>query len=586
MTTTTTESAPTAAPRWPSVSPARSDAGWSLKTFVGATAGVLAARALYLFRFGWDIGWMNQGYLASARLIALGGHQSVEEQPLAYFALLAARRLGFSARAANEAVYLVAHLLLALGVLGLARFVWPGAGARRRWALAVAVAVTPLLACESGRNNLGAALAAGLAASALAVGATAATATRVRAGEIAQFLFAALLAALATAGRYEALATCTGAALVLALLGGRMPGVPQHRRAAVALGVGVAAGLLAVMAVRRALAGGAAPTGTYGLYTFYDGLPLLMFPHLPSTEYARYRASVGFFGGFQENHGSLLRALLHHPGWALVRFITKPVDQLAVLLWFYGLTPIGVALAAIGTRGISGRRPGEWQRGWLLAAFLLPLAMLLVPQQNPAYYLSVAAPLLLAMARGADRIGARLPPRTARTVGAATTLIGIALIAVAGKRTITNSRALNDAAAYLETRCQQTGCLTNSLPQSIGSQAWVVTDAGAPFPPRVHRDEQAVLEGFRPKDASAFNYCARVDRARANHFAGPVLYVDARIKTFTAFDPDFDPTVRFQGTLDRANLIEERRFTAGPDEVIIYRLGEDSPCRHAAGAAE
>ncbi|HXI59725.1 MAG TPA: hypothetical protein VNO55_26845 [Polyangia bacterium] len=579
MTTTTSE---------PPMPAPRSDDGWSWKTFLGAAAGVLAARALYLLRFGWDIGWMNLGYLENSRLIALGRHQSVEEQPLTYFALLAGRRLGLGARAANEAVYLVAHLLLALGVLGLARFVWPAARARRRGALAVALAVTPLLACESGRNNLGAALAAGLAASALAVAATVATATRPRRSVTVtvQLLIAALLAALASTGRYEALATCAGGALVLALLGGRMPAVGQHRAAAVALGGGVVIGVLAVIAIRRALAAGVvAATSTYGLYTFYDGLPLLMFPHLPSTEYARYRASVQFFGGFDENHGSVLRALLHHPGWALLRFLTKPVDHLAVLLWFYGLTPIGVALAAAGVRGIARRPAPEWQRGWLLAAFLLPLGMLFVPQQNPAYYLSVATPLLLAMARGADRLVTRLRPRTVRIVAGVTVLMGVALIAAAGKRTITNSRALNQAAAYLETRCQD-GCLTNALPQSIGSQVWVVTDAGAPFPPRLHRNEQAVLQGFRPRDADAYNYCSRVARARTGGFAGPVLFVDARIKTFTAFDPDFDPTVRYQGTLDRSNLIEDRRFSAGPDEVIIYHLPDSSPCRHIAGSAE
>ncbi|MEA2700449.1 MAG: hypothetical protein QOI66_4720 [Myxococcales bacterium] len=577
MTTTTSDHA---AP-----SP-RSDDGWSLGTFVGAAAGVLAARALYLLRFGWDIGWMNLGYLENSRLIALGRHQSVEEQPLTYFALLAGRRLGFDARAANEAVYLVAHLLLALGVLGLARFVWPAARARRRGALGVALAVTPLLAYESGRNNLGAALAAGLAASALAMAATAATATRLRAGVAVQLLIAALLAALASTGRYEALATCAGGALVLALLGGRMPAVRQHRAAAVALGAGVVVGVLAVITIRRALAGGVvAASSTYGLYTFYDGLPLLMFPHLPSTEYARYRASVQFFGGFDANHGSVLHALVHHPGWALLRFLTKPVDHLAVLLWFYGLTPIGVALAAVGVRGIARRPASEWQRGWLLAAFLLPLGMLFVPQQNPAYYLSVAAPLLLAMARGADRVATRLEPRTVRIVAGATVLIGVALIAVAGKRTISNSHALNQAAAYLETRCQA-GCLTNALPQAIGSQVWAVTDAGAPFPPRLHRNEQIVMQGFRPRDADAYNYCTRVARSRTGGFVGPVLYVDARIKTFTAFDPDFDPTVRYQGTLDRTNLVEERRFSTGSDEVTIYNLPDNIPCRHVAGSTE
>ncbi|HVV51294.1 MAG TPA: hypothetical protein VHO06_16615, partial [Polyangia bacterium] len=517
--------------------------GWSARTFVVGIAAVLAARLLYLARYGWDIGWMNLVYLGHARAIALGRAQAAEEQPLAFYALVAARRLGASARAANEFVYLVAHLLLAAGALGIARFIWPAASARRRAALCATLAVVPLLASQSGRNNLGVSLAAGLAASALALAATGATAARLRPRTVAALALAALAAALASTGRYEALVTCGGAALLLAFLGGRMPGVPGHRRAALALAAGAAGGLAAVIAIRSALAAGAQPDKTYAFYTFFDGLPLLMYPHLPGTEYGRYKASVGYFGGFRDNGGSLAHALLHHPGFAALRVVTKPIDLLAVLLWVYGLTPVGVALAALGLRGGARRPPGAWSRGWLLAAYLAPLAMLFIPQQNPAYYVSIAVPLVLAVARGADRLGARLTPPRARALGAATVLAALALIAGAGKLGVSNSRAINAAVPYLEERCRA-GCLTSVLPQALRGQAWVVTDAGAPLPPPAHRNEEEVLRTVPPRRLAAYDFCGRVRRARAAGFAGPVLYVDARVRSFKVFDADFDPEVR------------------------------------------
>ncbi len=556
------------------------DAGWSVRTFVGGVVAVLAARLLYLARYGWDLGWMNVGYLSHARAIALGHHQQVEEQPLTYFALVGARRLGLDSLAANEAIYLIAHLLLALGALGVARFVWPAASARRRGALVATLALVPLLASQSGRNNLGVSLAAGLTASALALAATAATTSRVRKATAFELTLAALLAALASTGRYEALVTCAGAALLLGVLGSRMDGVPGHRRAALALATGVVGGLLALVVIRRTLAGESVGDKTYAFYTFYDGLPLLMYRHLPGTEYGRYRASLGFFGGYQENSGSLAHALLRHPGFALLRFLTKPVDLLAVLLWTYGLTPIGVALAALGTRGLGHRPRPEFQRGWLLAAYLFPLLMLLVPQQNPAYYVSIAVPLVLAVARGIDRLQARLAPARARALAGATVFAALVLIVAAGKLGVSNSRALNQAAPYLEARCRA-GCLTNVLPQSLRDQAWVVTDAGAPLPTRDHRNEQVILGTAQAGTVEQYDYCARVRRARDDGFSGPVLYVDAQIGSFKVFDPDFDPEVRYQGTVDRSDLVEERRFSSGHDEVIVFRLPDDRPCRHA-----
>src|SRR5437764_1372104 len=84
---------------------------------------------------------------------------------------------------------------------------------------------------------LGAVLAARLSAGAL--GAAAAASVR---GRWAPALLAAALAALAATARYEALLTCGGAALVLALLVARRPDLGAGRRAGAALAVGALAG--------------------------------------------------------------------------------------------------------------------------------------------------------------------------------------------------------------------------------------------------------------------------------------------------------------------------------------------------------
>jgi hypothetical protein len=562
-----TRAGPTSAPDW-------------RRTFAVGLLAVLAARLLYLARYGWDLGWMNLNYLAHARSIALGLHQPFEERPLTYLALVEARRLGASARMANELVYLVGHLLLAAGTLGIARFVWPAAAPRRRAALCATLALVPLLATHTGRDNLGVTLAAGLAASALALAASAATAPRIGPATIATLLLAALAAALGTAGRYEALATCGGGALVLALLGGQMPGVPGHHRAAAALAAGALGGVAAVATVQRAVGGGLSHDPTYSFYTFFDGLPALMSGHLAGSEYGRYRASVALFGGFAANHGSLVHALLHHPGFALLRFLTKPVDLLLGCLWIYGLTPVGVALAVVGLGGLAGRQASGWPRRWLLGAYLFPLGMLVVPQLNPAYDVSVAVPLGLMLARGADRFGVRLPPGRARLLGGAMMVGALGLIIGAGKLGISDSPAIDQAVPYLEQRCKD-GCLTSALPQVLRYQAWVVTDAGAPFPANANRDERVILGAQSAVNAAPYDFCARAARSRAGGFRGPVLYVDAQIASFRVFDPNFDPEVRYQGAVDRAPLVEARRFSAGADQLLIYDLPADGFCRSA-----
>ena len=156
----------------------------------------------------------------------------------------------------------------------------------------------------------------------------------------------------------------------------------------------------------------------------------------------------------------------------------------------------------------------------------------------------------------------------------------LALIVGAGKLGVSNSPVVDEAVPYLEERCAA-GCLTSALPQVLRYQAWVITDAGAPFPANPNRDERVILGERSAVSSEPYDFCARAARSRAAGFHGPVLYVDPQIKSFRAFDPNFDPEVRYQGTVDRATLVEARRFAAGDDELVIYELPPDAGCRRA-----
>jgi hypothetical protein len=132
----------------------------------------------------------------------------------------------------------------------------------------------------------------------------------------------------------------------------------------------------------------------------------------------------------------------------------------------------------------------------------------------------------------------------------------------------------------LEGRCKD-GCLTSALPQVLRYQTWAITDAGAPFPANPNRDERVILGEQRALNPAQYDFCARTARSRAAGFRGPVLYVDAQIASFRVFDPNFDPEIRYQGAVDRTPLVESRRFSAGRDQVVIYDLPPDRPCRPA-----
>jgi hypothetical protein len=534
--------------------------GWFERRFLAWSLGLLVfMRGLYLWRFGWDPGWMNVTYLLRAKQLLMGAAFNAEEPPLTPLLLLGARHLGFSATGAMAAVYLTMHVILFLAILGLGWFLWPEANGRRRASLSLTAALVPLLACETGRNNLGVLVGASLAAAAIAL--TAAAARKLSYWRLALAVIAAFFAGTA---RMESLMTCAMGAALLVIFGARFE--KSARVAGLVLGGACIASYLTTVHFRSN-----APSD-YAFYTFYDGLPFLMYPHLTFSEYERYRASAGYFGSYEANHGSLAHALLAHPLWAMTRVAAKSVDMLGVMLWPQSLTPVGVAAV------ISGVRRAKWSRAWLLAAFLPALAVLLVPNANPHYYLSIAAPLVLACARGFDRWTASLSSRAAQLVAFSSVAVMAALVGWVGRWEPSSSHTINEAAAYLEDRCR-TGCMANVIPQSLERQSWVELQAGAHIVRGHSRSEGAISGDYAREHEKDYNFCERVKRSRAGGFTGPVLWIDAQIKSYRAFDPDFDPEVRYQGQVDLTGAVEERRFAAGGDTLIVYRLPDEVRCR-------
>jgi len=535
-----------------------------------AAVVVLALRALYLLRFGWDGGWMNWGYLAHAKAYALHGGEAMEEPPLSVLLLVFFRRLGATPLQALGATYLAAQLVLALGTLGLSDFVSPDASRRRRLLVLLAVAVTPLLSTVTGYRNLGALVGAATLTAALALAAGATVRRRLPVGWL---LATALFGCLAAAARFEALAGVVCGAAVLLVAGRSLASVHWPRLAGAVLLAGALLGTAASAALRHRPEGPPEASENYAFYTFYDGLPFVLWPSVrDEDEFSRYRTSVRYFGSYAENRGSIARALLTHPGWGLVRVVAKPLDFIGALGWVGSLTPLGLLLAAVGLRRLSWRRgpSGTLARGWLLLAYAGPAALLFVPSSAPAYFLTVAPPLLLAMARGTDRVLALLPRRSALLVGVGLAAAGVLGIALLGKRDVTNSPVFTDLARYLEGRCRE-GCLVSYLPQQVRTQAWVDLEAGSPFP-IAGRAESRVLGRTTPDFEQGFELRRRIERARRSGFQGPVLYVEADISSFRAFHPVFDRELSWQGAVDLSHAREELRLQRGGDTVRVFLL--------------
>ena len=338
----------------------------------GAVALILAVRLLYLVRFGWDAGWMNWGYLAYGKIIALHGTAAMQEPPLTPLLLYLFRRAGLDALQAIAGVYLLMHLMLALGTLLLGDFIWPGAR-RRQLILLLLLALTPLLSTVAGYRNLGALVgAAGLVAAlahALSLSARPSL-------SLPRLGAAGLLAFFAGAARFEALAGVLCGGVVLLLVGRRLVGVRWPRAAAAALLAGGLLGATGAAVLHQPPPGAPETSRDYALYTFYDGLPYLLWPNhrQDEDEFARYRTSMKLFGTFAENQGSLARALLTHPVAAVVRFAAKPVDFVGALGWVGSLTPLGLLFLWLGLRKVRWKADGAGMlsRGWALLASVEP----------------------------------------------------------------------------------------------------------------------------------------------------------------------------------------------------------------------
>ncbi len=539
---------------------------------------VLGLRIVYLAQFGWDGCWMNYNFLLEGKAFALGKTTEANGLALTSLFLYVLRQIRFTPLGALGAAYLIGQALFFFAAMRLFDFFSPKASWQRRLLFVLVLAIVPLLSTDTAYKDIAVLLGAALLLASLACAFSAAASDRTRPGLL---LMAAVFAVLGGACRVEVIAGVVLAAVIL-LAFGRSRARPikdlmRPHGAAAALLAGGTFGILLAFCLAFLLRGEAAlSTAAYRFYTFYDGLPYLMRPKdlLPRGEYGRYVASMSYFGGFSRHNGSLLSALLSHPGWALLRFVLKVPDLVGGLAWLGGITPIGVFFALIGLRGARAWRPQNSMRtrSILLLAFLGPLAILFVPPANDRYYLSLVFPVLLLIARGLDRSLADFSDRTVRRVTVVSLMAATMLILALGRIEVSNSRTINQAAAYLEAECQS-GCLVNYLPQLLSSQAWVDLEAGAPFPPKIKRSEAFVLGQYPPGYAESCGFDERVKQARERGYRGPVLYVDVQVTSTQVFSDSFDPEHKFESRPDLSGATLLTKFAADGDLIAVYRIG-------------
>lgn len=536
------------------MSPTRLAGSAHLRTALLLTFGL---RGLYLLRFGWDPMWANAVYLAQAKSLVVGPPR-LYGPPVAVWVLVGERALGLAPVPALALLALAAHLALAAGTIALAHAMWPSLPRFKGQALALFIAATPLVAGYSGYEDIGALLGAALFVCAVAAAVFNAASPSIRWSAIA--LAAALVAA---ATRTEAVVGGAALALVLAIVEPER-GLPAGRSTAMLVATGVALGLCVTAAAHRVAVGRfelADPT--YPFYTFYAGMPPRMCDTPCDTEYGSYAASITHFGSFAENRGSLVRAVLLHPRALVTRTVYK------VFEWAGRVADPGTVgwLAPLAVIGLIRTVRDPRRRGFALLAFLGPALVLLVPPAVPMYFLSVLPAFLLLAADGAEAVGAPASTRLGLAIGIV--LFGIAWAGHYGWPGPSSPRVLNTVARDLERRCQA-GCLMNYLPQHVSAEAWVVLDAGAPLPPPPSTDERFALGEVSPELAVACRYRERVARARAAGYRGPVLYLEVRAETASAYIWGFDRERDFEGPVDLSHAHLEAVYADGPDVARLW----------------
>jgi len=299
-------------------------------------------------------------------------------------------------------------------------------------------------------------------------------------------------------------------------------------------------------------------------------------PGSTATEYLRYLETVRLFGGFEENGGSILRALLRHPGKAAIWFAAKPVDLLITIVLRDSFTLLALPMFFVAAR--RAHRDG-WRSAltrWtpMLGAFSAPLAYAVVwSQGGHAPYLLFVAPLLLLTALwGIEPWIENAPAVYLRRLATATIAIGGLFVAFAGHHSPATSPPLTETARWLEARCGDGGCLVNALPEVVDAQAWANLQAGAPLPPKDKRAESFVLRRYPPAYIEQVRWSQRLATARTRGWRGPIFYVRPATQSVQSFNDDFDPEHRLEGVPNLAGLTPAVTFRDERDSVEIFAL--------------